>query len=363
MTTITSNKLNFRYQEVYQYLSDQVRQLGEGEKLPSIRELMIRFHASQSTVDKAMNTLKQQGWLETQAGKGTFVTRPTKRIDALPAQIDLILFGYRKTYQVHSFHREFIEYFSRLLGSEHIALRTNTIAPEDSRAEALELIDQLNPQALVIWNLYDGEIANILKNKHIPYILLTPNWYTTLSNSFYIDNATMVRLWFEHLTELGHTRIAHLHGVCDRWYLRDMHERLRFYYEEIGRRGLIGDPELSIYGGFTPEEGYRATNKLFDSDKRFTAIIANDSVVSGVYRAITERGLVVGKDISVMGTDDLEWCCHLHPPLTSVRVSRRRIAERVLEKLRRYEEFEKELIPVTLKVRESTGAVPEDILK
>ncbi len=362
MSPDTLNKPNFRYQKVYNYLNNHVRTMPVGKRIPSVRKLMEHFQVSQSTVDHALMSLRQEGWIDSQAGRGTFVTKPLKDKGSLPAQIDLLLFGYSKILQVHSFHREFIEHFSRLLGNEHVGLRTNTIAPEDSREEALDLIDQLNPQAIVIWNLYDGEIANTLKKKHLPYILLSPNWHTTLSNSFYIDNAMMVRLWLDHLTGLGHTKIAHLHGVCDKWYHRDMHERFQFYYEEMGRRGLVADPELSVYGGFTPEEGYQSTNRLLDSGKKFTAMIVNDSVVSGVYRAITERGLSLGWDISVIGTDDLEWCSHLHPPLTSVRVPRRRIAEKVIEKLKKIsltaEEFENELIPVELKVRQSTETVP-----
>ncbi len=362
MVTLTekklTNKTNFRYQQVYQYLSTQVRKLTPGEKLPSVRELMNKFQVSQSTVDRAMNTLRMEGWVKSVTGKGSFASRPTEEKGKLPGQIDLILFGYQKSYQIHSFHREFLEHFSRTLGQLHIGLRTNTIAPETPREEVIEFVNQLNPQAMVIWNLYDAEIANILQNKFIPYILLTPNWPSNLKNSFYIDNRSMVKLWVDHLTSLGHTKIAHLHGVSDRWYLRDMHERLQFYYEEMGRKGLIADPDLMAYGGFTPREGYQATKALFKRGKRFTAIIINDSIVGGVYRAIEEEGLKVGRDISVIGTDDLEWCSHLNPPLTSVRVSRRRIAERVLEKLRQYREFSKELIPVTLKIRESTGTVP-----
>ncbi len=363
LTKDRQNKANFRYQEIYQYLATHTRKLPRGQKLPSIRELMSKFQVSQSTVDKAINTLKQEGWIESITGKGSFVSRPLEEKGTLAGQIDLILFGYEKSYQIHSFHREFLEYFSRLLGQEHVGLRTNVIEPECSRREAIKIIEQLNPQAVVIWNLYDGEISNILHDKGIPHILLTPNWPTILGNSFYIDNRTIVKLWIEHLISLGHTKIAHLHGVCDKWYLRDMYERLYFYYEELGKYNFAADPDLTVYGGFTPEEGYQATRQLFDTGKKFTAIIVNDSIVSGVYRAITERGLVVGKDISVIGTDDLEWCSHIHPPLTSIRISRKRIAERILEKLKRYEEFEREFIPVTLKVRESTGAVPEETIK
>lgn len=359
----TLNKPNFLYQKVYQYLNDIVRTMPAGEKIPPIRNLMNQFQVSQRTVDKALEALRREGWLESYAGRGTFVTRPMESKGSLPAQIDFILFGDQKELQKHGFHREFLEHFSTLLGAEDVGLRVNVIEYEKPQQYTLEVIDRLDPQALVIWNLHDREIANVLTERHVPYILIGPNWPAPLKNSYYIDNAAVVRLWLDHLTELGHTRIAYLHGATDQLYIKVMHDRLHYFYEEFSHRGLVSDPDLIRHVKFTPEAGYQTVMNWLENGKEFTAIIIPDNIVSGVYRVIMEKGLEVGKDISVIGTDDLEWCSHLHPPLTSVRIPRKRIAERVINTLKkisqRAEEFETEIIPVELKIRQSTGPVPD----
>ena len=357
----TANKPNFLYQKVYKHLHETVRTMPAGEKIPPIRTLMNQFQVSQRTIEKALEALRQEGWLESYAGKGTFKTCPTKTKAALPTQIDFILFGDREELQTHGFHREFLEHFSTLLGIEEVGVRVNVIRHTESQRYIIETLDRLDPQAVVIWNLPERGIVDVLRENHTPYILISPNWPTPLKNSYYVDNAAVVRLWLDHLTELGHTKIAYLHGASEKIYIKVMHDRLHYIYEEFSRRGIICDPDLIRHIKFTPEEGYKVVTNWFDTGKEFTAIIVPDNIVSGVYRAIMEKGLEIGKDISVIGTDDLEWCSHLHPPLTSVRIPRKRIAERVINKLKQIypsaEEFEREIIPVELKVRQSTGPV------
>ena len=96
--------------------------------------------------------------------------------------------------------------------------------------------------------------------------------------------------------------------------------------------------------------------------KEFTAMIINDHSASGVYDALKEAGLEVGKDISVIGCDDLSWASHMHPPLTTVRIPRSRLAKRAVEILenliaRNEHVFDSVTMPVQLMIRESTGDV------
>ena len=57
--------------ELDRFLDDLARQASPGERLPTIRELMRRFGASQGVVQRAFETLKRQGLIESQVGRGT----------------------------------------------------------------------------------------------------------------------------------------------------------------------------------------------------------------------------------------------------------------------------------------------------
>ena len=65
---------------IYEQISSQIKALimsGElkaGEELPSIRGLAKSLHISVLTVQKAYDTLQSDGFIETTAGKGCFVS-------------------------------------------------------------------------------------------------------------------------------------------------------------------------------------------------------------------------------------------------------------------------------------------------
>jgi LacI family transcriptional regulator len=64
---------------------------------------------------------------------------------------------------------------------------------------------------------------------------------------------------------------------------------------------------------------------------------ANDRLAMGAMRAAAERGRVVGRDLSIVGHDDLSFSGFTDPPLTTIhqpiRATGRRLAELVLARL------------------------------
>jgi GntR family transcriptional regulator len=73
---------------VFQQIADRLRaditagRLSEGEQLPSERTLMETFGAARGTVRQAVATLREQGLIDTEHGRGAFVRRrpPTRRV-------------------------------------------------------------------------------------------------------------------------------------------------------------------------------------------------------------------------------------------------------------------------------------------
>jgi LacI family transcriptional regulator len=81
-----------------------------------------------------------------------------------------------------------------------------------------------------------------------------------------------------------------------------------------------------------------------------------------VLSALRERGCRVPEDVSVVGCDDMAFSAFLAPPLTTVRIpfqqTGRRAAELLLAKIGRAEIPHRELLPVQLIERNSTGPPP-----
>lgn len=367
MTLITEQKKTFKYQAVYSALAAEARRLSVGKKVKSVRSLMNQYQASRATVDRALLALRTEGWLESQPGKGIYVTRPRKEENGLPGQIDMLFFGIPDLPRRVGFYREMLDEISHLLGRRNVGVRANTLPPDSKPGDVEEYIGRLKPQAVIVVNLYNPDIVETFRSKNIPYVLLFPSCPQPLPRSINVDNAQIAKLWLEHLTQKGHRNIAMLHTVPRDWFFRDGSERLRFYYEESGRHGMVVDPDLTHFAGFNPDSGYEATQKLLRSGKTFTAIIVPDIVAAGVYKAITEEGTQVGRDISVIGVDNLEIGEHLHPTLTSVNLSRRKMAEMGIgtlsEVFRNTENDDSLFLPVELIQRQSVQPVNSESLE
>jgi LacI family transcriptional regulator len=116
----------------------------------------------------------------------------------------------------------------------------------------------------------------------------------------------------EHLVALGHHRVAYISGPAGTYSNRARRAAVR----SAARRF---DVQLTELGPFEPffNAGVRAGDLLIASDA--TAGIAyNDLMALGVVQRLTERGVKVGRDISVVGFDDIWLAPITQPALTTV---------------------------------------------
>jgi len=135
-----------------------------------------------------------------------------------------------------------------------------------------------------------------------------------------LDHPRAAKLAMEHLTQLGHRKIAFIKGqefssdTEVRW--QSVQETARALTLEINER-LVG--QLEGESG-SPELGYVATRKILAAQEPFTALFAfNDISAIGAIRALREAGLGVPEDVSVVGFDDIQSAAFQNPALTTVR--------------------------------------------
>jgi DNA-binding LacI/PurR family transcriptional regulator len=81
-------------------------------------------------------------------------------------------------------------------------------------------------------------------------------------------------------------------------------------------------PEWIERGEGTYEFGHEATTRLIrlpDSERPSAIVALNDTQAIGALHAARERGLEVGRDISLIGFDDAPMSQYLLPPMTTIR--------------------------------------------
>jgi LacI family transcriptional regulator len=79
----------------------------------------------------------------------------------------------------------------------------------------------------------------------------------------------------------------------------------------------------------TSAEGLEAVKSLVHGGRRhFTAVLAFDDMTAlGVVRGLSEEGLEVPRDCSVIGFDDIDAAGYYNPPLTTIRQPMLRMGE------------------------------------
>jgi len=104
------------------------------------------------------------------------------------------------------------------------------------------------------------------------------------------------------LIDLGHTDIALLNGpesMSFAWLRRCG------YLEALGNNKISERTELSTVGELTEPNGYQAATAMLAAKNPPSAFLVSSYIVAlGVRRAISEAGLTIGKDISVITHDD-----------------------------------------------------------
>jgi DNA-binding LacI/PurR family transcriptional regulator len=123
----------------------------------------------------------------------------------------------------------------------------------------------------------------------------------------------------QYLISRGHQRIAAIAWPEDS---RVGNERMRGYFDAMQAARLKIHTAWIERGEGTFEFGRTAARRLLKlpSAERPTAIIAlNDTQAIGALHVAREQGLVVGRNLAIVGFDDAPMSQYLFPALTSVR--------------------------------------------
>jgi DNA-binding LacI/PurR family transcriptional regulator len=184
--------------------------------------------------------------------------------------------------------------------------------------------------------------------------------YATYVKSNNIDGARQAT---EHLLALGHRRMAFLTGpTIDLAGL----ERQLGCQQALAQAGITPDPGLVRQSGWNVDEAYEEARTLIDERDDFTAVVAgSDFMAIGILRALSERGMRVPDDVSLVGFDDIEFCQYTTPPLTTVRQDRIAMGcgavQRLVAMIEGTEETSPYIVPTQLIVRQSTGPASREV--
>ncbi len=131
------------------------------------------------------------------------------------------------------------------------------------------------------------------------------------------DNVVGFRDGVRHMIlEHGAKEIGFVSGPRNSF---DANSRLEAFKEVLVETGIPFDEDRVVYGDFS-RYSEELVNDLLDRYPNLdTMIFANDHMAVGGYNVFNERGLIVGKDIRVMGYDDSVMATSVEPNMTTVK--------------------------------------------
>lgn len=165
-------------------------------------------------------------------------------------------------------------------------------------------------------------LADIEKNK-VPIVIVGRDLTKRKFSSLLVDNEAGGAIAMRHLSDLGHQRIAVIRGPEELFDSEPRWKGAQRACEETGiridRRLVFQLPNLTDpASGF--EGGLSFAKQMLETRLPFTAVLAFDDLTAlGVVRGLTEAGLRVPEDCSVVGFDDVLPAIVATPGMTTIR--------------------------------------------
>jgi DNA-binding LacI/PurR family transcriptional regulator len=263
-----------------------------------------------------------------------------------------------------------------LRSADYLPLIVDAQAQRRLFDSSLHMILERRADGVIVIASWVFEETNLLadvKKNNVPMVIVGRDLVARGIHSILVDNEAGGALAAHHLRDLGHRRIAVIRGPRE---MCDSEPRWAGIQKVASEDGLVLDPKLlfQLPGLADPASGFEGgillAKKMLASGRPFSAVIAFDDLTAlGVVRGLTEAGLRIPQDCSVMGFDDVLPAEVATPAMTTIRQPLKEMgleaAELVLQAIKRgpgkAEKARLHKPGPELVVRKSTASPPPDM--
>ena len=327
----------------------------------NMRDIAARAGVSSATVSRVIN------------GSPLVKEETAKRIQELLAEVNFIpnpvattlKYGRSKTYGLvipdikNSFYAEFLAEFEGLMVETEYEVLLANMSSNSKLVSSVRrmLMRQVDGAVLMASEFETKDIEPLFLHK-VPLVTVDRRQVQAGCSDVAIDFEGGFLEAVQHLKALGHKRIGYISGTEG---LRTSAVRQHAFELALQKTDLKYHSNLVRTADYRVPGGERAIISLMQEKTRPTAILtANDMTAFGAIRGLHTLGLRVPRDLSIVGLDDVLLAGVLQPPLTTIRIPRRRMAEVCLKALNYTKEDvdrkgHRFTVPSELIVRESTA--------
>lgn len=310
-TEFQSQSSTSKREEVKIFLREEAKQIGQGNKLPTVLELCRLLDVAKATVNSALNELQGEGIIRRRRGSGVFVSEQiAKKCIALVFGENIFEFGNSPFYSMllnrsrarAASHGEFFSFY----------LDVPTTHSDKQRFPVHhDLVDALERKRLhgvLLVSRRSLEQVSWLKAQGIPVVSLAAG--NNEPNCVGPDYAQLVQLGVRSLATQGCRRIGLISalGLSGEGVLQStvfsqtltqlgLPECVEWKWEQSDAETKRSAPIHCTH----EEQGYWALMKLLNADRHaLDGVVINDDMMTrGAVAAAQKLGLALGSDLKI----------------------------------------------------------------
>lgn len=191
------------------------------------------------------------------------------------------------------------------------------VSNENTSEEIYGMIISSGVEGAIVFNerLQDEYIERIARTK-MPMVFIDREFTGENMSSVIINNLEGGTMAMEYLIRQGHRRIGYIHGIMN----IDDELRYRAYQNVLEKYSLPLDASIVLRGYFEEALAYSEMRVLLLKGIQMpdAFFCANDEMAWGCIRALTEAGIKVPDQVSVIGFDDISLSAYYTPALTTI---------------------------------------------
>jgi DNA-binding LacI/PurR family transcriptional regulator len=300
-----------------------------------IREIAKRAKVSTATVSRTINRVPT---VDPQLAKRVWKVvdelgyYPNTQARALVSGKSRI-FGLIVSEITNPFFPEIVQSFEDIaVQHNYEILLTSTIHdPKRMELAVRRMIERRVDGVAVLTFGMEESLVEDLRFRKVPLVFVDVGPAVPKVSNIRINYQNGIRQAVQHLAALRHTKIAFVSGPPR---LRSALARMTAFEESMHEIGLDVPADYIVAGDHTMEGGMSALIKLIGLPERPTAVLcSNDMSAIGVMREAYDSGIAVPQELSVVGFDDIRLAQFTIPPLTTVQMSQKLLAEYAFKSL------------------------------
>ncbi|NLK27947.1 MAG: LacI family transcriptional regulator [Clostridiales bacterium] len=170
--------------------------------------------------------------------------------------------------------------------------------------------------AIVLNDRLENEYIDRLALMKMPLVFIDREYVGEHMSSVVINNYEGATHGMEYLIRQGHRRIGYFHGINN----MDDKQRYQAYLDVLKKYSLPIDESIILKGYFEEAVAYSAMRVMLLKGAKLpdAFFCANDEMAWGCIRALSEAGIKVPDQVSVIGFDDISLSAYYTPSLTTI---------------------------------------------